>query len=961
MTDAMEGLRSALADRYTIKEELGRGGMATVYLAEDLKHHRQVAIKVLHPDLGASLAADRFLREIQIAAQLNHPHILAMLDSGEADGFLYYVMPVVEGESLGDRLRRETQLPVEEAVRLTREIADALGAAHQMGVVHRDLKPANVLLSGDHAILADFGIARAVTVGGGDKLTETGLVVGTPSYMAPEQATGSDKIDARTDVYALGCVLYEMLAGEAPFNGPTPMAVLARHSLEQVPSIRIVRQTVPAALEAVIEKAMAKVPVDRYATAAKMATALEASLREPADDTVAPVRGARPARSRVPVALVGWSAITLVVVLGAGMWSALGGGSPQLDTNLIAVAPFDAFDPALDSWSKAAEAGLSRTLDGMGPLRALAPTSVSREGVESIDAASAVTIGQQSGAGVVVFGSLTPLGSDSVQGRVTVVDVATGEPMGDLSAASELGRISEFVDSLTVGIVDLMTDGRQLGAGPFSGTGSVSVPAMKAFLQGEQQVRRAAFDSAVTSYHETLKEDSTIALAYYRLALVLGYADRKQDSLWHYLSMADTRNIGLSLHDSLVVESGACMARVHQGEMPDSVLEERAGDCRSIAQDITVRFPHDPEGWLALALIRREFRKWIDLPPELGTPQAVFDSVLTKDPGYGLAYAPALMEAMVTFNLSAAQRLASDFLAYRPAFHPPEAAHATILLLAQVLDPEQDTVVTNHILDSVSSCEIERLAFAVPVLQLVDSFETTVRIGRALYARANARCLFTWGDWARRYLGAQLLQRGYLREAFEVVSDSSATWFPTVFPELALWGDIPTETVDSVFSDWLASDYAVGLGWAPWWWAQQHDTMSIKSFISRDPDNDHHVSAAFLQLARGDTTEALSEFAVADHGMTMHYWPLVRARLLVDEGKDREAFDALSGGPPGIGWRTLTHGFWALERARVAERLGDNEAAIKDYQRVTDVWLQPDESLQVYVEEARSALDRLAS
>lgn len=816
-----------------------------------------------------------------------------------------------------------------------------------------------MLLSREHAILADFGIARAVSAGGGDKLTETGLVVGTPAYMAPEQATGSDKIDARTDMYALGCVLYEMLAGEAPFTGPTPMAVLARHSLERVPSIRVVRQTVPAALEAVIEKAMAKVPVDRYDTAAEMATALEASLREPADATLLPVRGVRPARSRVPTALVAWSAITLVVVLGAGVWSAWGGGPPELNTNLIAVAPFDAFDPALASWTKAAEAGLSRTLDGMGPLKALAPTSVSREGVESIDAATAVTIGRQSGAGVVVFGSLTPLGSDSVQGRVTVVDVATGEPMGDLSAASELGRISEFVDSLTVGIVDLMTDGRQIGVGPFSGTGSASVPAMKAFLQGEQQVRRAAWDSAVTSYHEALKEDSTIALAYYRLGLVLGYANLKQDSLWHYLTMADARNQGLSLHDSLVVESGACMARVHLGDMPDSLLEVRTGDCRSLAQDITVRFPHDPEGWLALALIRRELREWIDLPPDLGTPQAVFDSVLTKDPGYGLAYAPAIMEAMTRFNLSAAQRLASDFLAYRPAFHPPEPRHATILLLAQVLDPEQDTVVTNHILDSVPSCEIERLAYPVPILQLVDSIETTVRIGRALFARADARCLFTWGDWARRYLGAQLIQRGHLREAYEVVADSNASWFPTVFPELALFGAVPQETAEAVFARWLETDFAIGLGWAPWWWAQRGDTASIKAYISRRPDNDHHVSAAFLALARGDTTAALSEFSVADHGMQMHYWPLVRARLLVAAGKDREALDALRGGPPGIGWRTLTHAYWALEKARIAERLGANDDAIKNYQRVADVWLHADESLQVYVEEAREALVRL--
>ncbi len=959
MTEVLDSLRAALADRYAVQEELGRGGMATVYLAEDLKHHRQVAIKVLHPDLGASLAADRFLREIRIAAQLNHPHILALLDSGEADGFLYYVMPVVEGESLGDRLRRETHLTVEEAVRLTREIADALGAAHEMGVVHRDLKPENVLLSGEHAILADFGIARAVSAGGGDKLTETGLAVGTPSYMAPEQASGSEKIDARTDVYALGCVLYEMLAGEPPFTGPTPMAVLARHSLERVPSIRVVRQTVPAALEAVIEKAMAKVPVDRYASAAEMATALEASLREPADATAPPARGARPARSRVPTALVAWSAITLVVVLGGGIWSAWGGGPPQLNSNLIAVAPFEAFDPALDSWSKAAEAGLSRTLDGMGPLRALAPTAINREGIETIDVATAITIGNRSGAGVVVFGSLTPLGRDSVQGRVTVVDVASGEPMGDLSATTELGRMSDFVDSLTIGIIELVTDGRQLGAGPYSGTGSVSIPAMKAFLQGEQQVRRAAWDSAVTSYHEALKEDSTITLAYYRLGLVLGYADQKQDSLWHYLTMAGRRNQGLSLHDSLVVESGACMTKVHLGQVPDSLLEERTGDCRSLAQDITLKFPHDPEGWLALALVRRELREWIDLPPDLGTPQAVFDSVLTKDPGYGLAYAPAIMEAMVRRDFTTAHRLASDFLDTRPPFHPPEKFRDFTRLFAQALDPAADPIVTDRLLDSLPSCVMERAAYAL--LQLTDSAETTIRIGRSLNNRPDARCLFTWGEFARRYLGAQLIQRGHLREAFQIVGTENAGWFPTVFPELAMLSDIPPETVDSVFANWLTIEFAIGLGWAPWWWAQQGDTASIKAYIARRPELGHPVSLAFLALARRDTATALSEFSVADHGMEMHYWPLVRARLLVATGKDREAYDALWGSPPGIGWRTLTHGYWALEKARIAERLGENEDAIRNYQRVADVWLHADESLQVYVEEARSALDRLAS
>ncbi|HEU5218330.1 MAG TPA: serine/threonine-protein kinase, partial [Gemmatimonadales bacterium] len=223
MTAAFARLQAFLADRYTIERELGRGGMATVYLARDLKHNRPVAIKVLRPELAAVLGRDRFLREIAITAGLQHPHILALLDSGEAEGSLYYVMPFVAGESLRDRLERERQLPLDDALRITREVADALDYAHRQGLIHRDIKPENILLSDRHAMVADFGIARAVEQAGGDKLTETGLAVGTPDYMSPEQAAGSADLDGRTDQYSLGCVLYEMLAGHPPFLGKNPL------------------------------------------------------------------------------------------------------------------------------------------------------------------------------------------------------------------------------------------------------------------------------------------------------------------------------------------------------------------------------------------------------------------------------------------------------------------------------------------------------------------------------------------------------------------------------------------------------------------------------------------------------------------------------------------------------------------------------------------------------------------
>ncbi len=273
--DLADRLREAVAGRYAVERELGRGGMAVVFLARDVRYERRVAIKVLRPELSVSLVADRFLREIQIAAQLQHPLIVPLYDSGGTDDLLWYVMPFVEGETLRERLRREKQLPLEDALRITEDAAAALQCAHQHGFVHRDIKPENVLLSGGHAVIMDFGIARALTRAAGQG-TSSGVAIGTPAYMSPEQASGSPNIDARTDIYSLGCVLYEMLVGEPPFTGPTPQAVIARHVSEPVPSVRVVRPTVSSAMEEALSKALAKVPADRYGDVQAFSSALGA-------------------------------------------------------------------------------------------------------------------------------------------------------------------------------------------------------------------------------------------------------------------------------------------------------------------------------------------------------------------------------------------------------------------------------------------------------------------------------------------------------------------------------------------------------------------------------------------------------------------------------------------------------------------------------------------------------------
>jgi serine/threonine-protein kinase len=328
MTDNVGRLASLLADRYVIERELGAGGMATVYLAHDVRHDRKVALKVLRPELAAILGGERFLAEIKTTANLQHPHILPLHDSGEADGIVFYVMPYVEGESLRDRLSREKQLPVDEAVRIACEVADALDYAHRHGVIHRDIKPENILLHDGHVQVADFGIALAVsTAGGGTRMTETGMSLGTPHYMAPEQAMGEREITPKADIYALGCVLYEMLTAEPPFTGATAQAIIARVMTEEPRSLTLQRRTIPPHVEAAVRKALEKLPADRFATAGQLLEALthpgSIPLMPATAAGVAPV-AAKGFAGKGRFALATLAGAVALLVLGAALWQWLG-------------------------------------------------------------------------------------------------------------------------------------------------------------------------------------------------------------------------------------------------------------------------------------------------------------------------------------------------------------------------------------------------------------------------------------------------------------------------------------------------------------------------------------------------------------------------------------------------------------------------------------------------------------
>ena len=372
MADDLASLSAALADRYSIDRELGNGATAIVYLAQDLKHGRKVALKVLRADVTAIVGSERFLREIHTAASLQHPHIVALHDSGVADGFLYYVMPYIEGESLREVLTREQQLPLDQALRFAREVAEALAYAHHQGFIHRDIKPENILITRNadgelgHALVADFGIARAVSVSGGDSMTATGLAIGTPAYMSPEQASAERSIDARSDVYALGCVLYEMLAGHPPFLGRTGQEILARHTLDPVPPLRTGRPEIPPLVEAAVVKALAKSPADRFATTTGFTKAL---IQRPGP--AAGIRSVRP----VHALLVGILLAGIVATLMLRPWRS--GGAATSGPPSIAVLAFNnvGSDPANEPFSDGIADELTTALGKVEGLNVAARTS----------------------------------------------------------------------------------------------------------------------------------------------------------------------------------------------------------------------------------------------------------------------------------------------------------------------------------------------------------------------------------------------------------------------------------------------------------------------------------------------------------------------------------------------------------------------------------------------------------
>jgi serine/threonine-protein kinase len=614
---------AALAGRYRIDRKLGEGGMSVVFLARDMRHDRPVAVKMLRPELTAAIGSDRFLREIRIIAGLQHPHILPLHDSGDAGGSLYYVMPFVAGESLRARLARGGALPPAEALRIAREVASALDYAHAHGVIHRDIKPENILLTGQHAIVADFGIARAVDVAGGATATATGVVVGTPAYMSPEQAAG-EPVDARSDQYSLACVVYEMLSGAAPFAGTTPRELMARHAIEPVPPLGSVRPDLPPILSDALARALEKYPAARYHSAGSMIAAMEGTAT-PAGLTLAAPAAARkrPGRGHTLAALAILVALAAAVVTWTLRRRAPDAAAPAPAAGAataVAVLPFAVSGSDTLGLSEGLVGLLGTKLDGAGDLRAVDSRAllshVAQERSARVGPEQASVIARHFGAGLYVLGDVV-----QIPGRLRLSAAMYAPGRGDAVARAEaegdVARLFELVDQLTAKLLAGYS-GRESRVSGIAAVTTASLPALKAYLEGEAALRGARFDQAIEGFRRAIAADSTFALAWYRLSVAAEWLTR--DDL-----VASAAERAAQLADRLP-------------ERERRLLEARRAGRRGAFDDalrryqsIIAAYPEDLEAWIQLGELQFHFGPWRARSVTEARP--AWERVLSLDPG----------------------------------------------------------------------------------------------------------------------------------------------------------------------------------------------------------------------------------------------------------------------------------------------------------------------------------------
>ena len=946
-------LQAALGDVYVLERELGGGGMSRLFVATERSLNRQVVIKVLPPELSSEVSAARFRKEIEVAAQLQHPHIVPILASGSGDGLLWYVMPYVRGESLRHRIREVGKLPVRDAVRILVEVADALAYAHRQGIVHRDIKPENILLEEGHAVLADFGVARAIVAARtsnaseGANLTGTGMSVGTPTYMAPEQAAGESHVDARADIYALGLVGYEMLAGQHPFGGTSSVqSMIVAHLTEPAPPVMKLRADTPPAVNAAIARALAKTPDERFRTAEEFRDALEA----------APV-GTR--RSRTSMLTAIGAAVAAVLVIGAILVSRRARALP-LDENLIAVAPFDVVDTDLKLWHEGIVDVLSRNLDGAGPLHTVSPTVIVRRWAGRADKESAQSLGKATGARLTVFGSLIRSGADSVRASASVVDAGSGRVLGDVERRDALSHMDRLTDSLTIGLLRELGKSRTLAGAQMSSVGTTSLPALKAFLQGQQFFRRSAWDSAVVYYDRAVDSDSMFGIALMYDGLSHGWMSGATDSLSNsYLQRAASLTRGLSPRDSLLAVAAGQFADVGAYRFgPSLATVERLF---ATLHEGVRRYPNDPEMWYALG----------DAQYHWGWGQRVgvreseilhsFDRAIALDSAFTPAYLHPI-EMGFRYGTAGGRRYLLPYLAHAPT----DAEADGMRLVARLTDPAlAATPETQRILDTASVEQIQTAGSALT--EWPDPGEAVLRLGTP-YLTAHARHAPAPDSLLRRRRVAVADgNRGHLREGLALAKSNQ------LLNVAVIAGEVPVASADSIlYSQILAlrgcAACTVSASGMIGDSNMVRRILSLADSIVKLPNlpvprevvqYTGALAHAYLTLDRRDTVAALREFLSLPDSLCHECgWSwLTRAQLLESQGRNAEAAAALDqvgvlNSPMGV----LTE----FERARIAEKLGDKARARDGYAFVAGMWEHGDPFFAQYAADSRAGLKRLS-
>jgi hypothetical protein len=962
--DLLEDLRKSFADSYRVEEELKGGGMSRLFMATDLALNRKVVIKILPPELTSDMMAARFKREAEVTAHLQHPHILPIITAGVKQGLMYYIMPFISGESLRERLNREHKLPIDNAVSILCEVASALAYAHKQGVIHRDIKPENILLQDGQAVLADFGIAAALAGPAhvtGERLTRTGMSIGTVGYMAPEQSLGGSDVDSRADIYSLGVVAYEMLAGKAPFAGASTQAILAAHLTKPPPPIDRLREDVPIPVCRAIEKALQKDPANRFQTASEFGSACATQTgRRSAISKIPVFRDLH----RFPIGKIAAGVVVAVLVL-AGAWY-VRQRPPAIpnETVTVVVAPFDVSTRALRVWHEGMVDLLARNMDGAGLLRVVPPVLVIRNWQESARSVRepAVQLAQRTKAQYAIYGSLVPALSDSVRLHFELADAATDSVIADGDIIHV--DVKQLANALTLRVLDALGQRHRIGAVRATSIGSDSAQALKAFLEGEQHYRRTSWDSAWVSYTRAISIDTGFALALRRAGQVSAWRHSEGDSLTRSFALrAGARNRNLAPRDSLLIAADSLRSALDASstDQPDWGLARRLF---ATVNEAAARYSNDPEVWYVVGEAR--FHHGYGSMFDISEPEVrdAFNHSVALDSAFAPAYIHLIELGFTLDGASAGRAAALQYLARNP-----DGEHADgIRLVDLVTDPARSSDADNieKVLDRASSdALVDAWMF---VVRWPDTAESALRFLRTL-AR-HPRSSKTFADDSvtlANLLPLQFAYRGRLHEAYLAMPSRP----PRLFTQLALLGAIDPDTASVVFAQWLRAGNPAARHALPWW-AARGDTASIvallqtraKSVLAKggkgaSPDYDSQAARAYLFLARRDTANAVKAFVLLSDTLCLRcdLDHLTTARLLARE-RDFGAADRI------LRQRlytlvTPTEIVFALERGKVAENARQRDVALKSYRLVVRAWARGDPEVQSHVQEAQAGIRRL--